>query len=165
MRWLFTLNKYLSKIVRFLACTLFIVMGISVLAQIIFRYFFSIGLSWADELSRYTLVWVVFLGGSVAVDSFENTAVTFVKQKLSEKVAKMVRIVFEILIVIFMCFLFITGLRFAELGETTQTLSLGGITLYWPFMAIPVGSILMAFSYIFDILCQLFPQKNKESLR
>ena len=161
MRWLFTLDGYLKKIILFFACLLFIVMGASVFAQIIFRYFFSIGLSWADELSRYSLVWVVFLGGSVAIEAIEDTAVTFIKQKLPEKLVKIIMLIFRIMIVIFMCLLFKTGLKFTEMGSKTQTLALGGITLYWPYMAIPVGSILMAFNYLVKILCQLLPQKKE----
>lgn len=42
-------------------------MVIYIFIQIIFRYIFSLPLAWSEELSRFTFVWLIYLGASLAV--------------------------------------------------------------------------------------------------
>ena len=41
-------------------------MAIFVFANVILRYFFNSGLTWAEEASRYLFIWLIFLGAIVA---------------------------------------------------------------------------------------------------
>ncbi|MFT6642156.1 MAG: C4-dicarboxylate transporter DctQ subunit, partial [Flavobacteriaceae bacterium] len=36
-------------------------------ANVVARYVFNWGVPWAEELVRYEIIWMVFIGGSVAV--------------------------------------------------------------------------------------------------
>lgn len=63
---------------------------------------------------------------------------------------------FRISIITFLIVLINTGFRFAELGKMSKTLALWGISQYWAFLAIPVGSVFMAVSYIIKTLSDFF---------
>jgi TRAP-type C4-dicarboxylate transport system permease small subunit len=58
------IDKYIKKVTLWITGALFIVVGLSIFLQILFRYVLSIGLNWVDEFSRYGLVWIIFLGGA-----------------------------------------------------------------------------------------------------
>ncbi|SFR06370.1 TRAP transporter small permease [Desulfoscipio geothermicus] len=68
------LANCLEKACKTIIFTLFIVMVITTFAQVIFRFvFFS--LSWSEELSRYCLVWLTFVGGALGVRKKIHVAV------------------------------------------------------------------------------------------
>jgi TRAP-type C4-dicarboxylate transport system permease small subunit len=52
------IDKYIKKVTLWITGALFIVVGLSIFLQILFRYVLSIGLNWVDEFSRYGLVWI-----------------------------------------------------------------------------------------------------------
>ena len=150
------IDNYIKKITLWITSVLLIAVGLSVFLQVLFRYAFSIGLSWVDEFSRYGLVWIIFLGGASAINVIEDTCVTFIKNKNPKKVLKWIILVFRISIITFLIVLINTGFRFAELGKMSKTLALWGISQYWAFLAIPVGSVFMAVSYIIKTLSDFF---------
>ena len=160
MKILLTINRWVKKISLFGAVVIFCLVGISIFAQVILRKCFSIALIWVDEFARYGLVWFTFLGGAAAIDSLEETCVTFLRQKIPQKILRWINLVFHISMVIFLIMLVKTGLTFAEMGKLSKTLSLGGITQYVPFLAIPVGSLLIAFSYATRTITDFFGIKE-----
>ena len=44
-------------------------------ANVVLRYVFLAPISWAEELSLYLIVWIVFVGGSVAVRTRGHIAI------------------------------------------------------------------------------------------
>ncbi|MDR0576309.1 MAG: TRAP transporter small permease [Candidatus Accumulibacter sp.] len=57
-----TVNRALHAIIAVcLSC-----MSIFVFMNVVLRYFFNSGLTWAEEASRYLFIWLIFLGAIVA---------------------------------------------------------------------------------------------------
>lgn len=160
MKLLLTINRWVKKISLFGAVVIFCLVGISIFAQVVLRKCFSIALIWVDEFARYGLVWFTFLGGAAAIDSLEETSVTFLRKKIPQKVMRWINLVFHISVVIFLVMLVKTGLTFAEMGKISKTLALGGISQYVPFLAIPVGSALIAFSFAVRTITDFFGIKE-----
>ncbi len=46
------------------AGSLFVLMSLATLANVIARYFFNHPIEWAEEFSRYAFIWVVFMGAA-----------------------------------------------------------------------------------------------------
>lgn len=156
IKLLLTINKWVKLFSMYGAIVIFCLVGLALFAQVVCRYCFNVALIWVDEFARYGLVWLVFLGGAAAIDSIEETCVTFLKQRIPEKIFRWVNLVFNISIVFFLIVLVKTGLDFAEMGKLSKTLALGGITQYIPFMAIPVGSSILAFSFAVRTITDFF---------
>jgi TRAP-type C4-dicarboxylate transport system permease small subunit len=53
--------------------------------QIVLRNFFATGLSWADELVRYCVIWVGFLGAALATRGGKHIRMDVVSRWLSTK--------------------------------------------------------------------------------
>ena len=68
------------------------VLGISmagvVILQVIFRYIFNNSLFWSEELARYLLVWLTFLGASCAYHRRVHPSIDLITNRLDEKVKK-----------------------------------------------------------------------------
>ena len=123
------IDKYIKKVTLWITGALFIVVGLSIFLQILFRYVLSIGLNWVDEFSRYGLVWIIFLGGASAINVIEQRCITFIKNKIPHIALKWIILVFRIAIIIFLIVLIITGFQFARLGKMSKTLALSGFVL------------------------------------
>ncbi len=54
--------KYFEELV---AGVFMVLMSVTTFANVIARYFFNSPIQWAEELSRYSFIWVVFLGAVV----------------------------------------------------------------------------------------------------
>ncbi|MYN11748.1 TRAP transporter small permease subunit [Pusillimonas sp. TS35] len=58
-------------------------MAIFVFANVIMRYFFHSGLTWAEEVSRFLFIWLIFLGAIVAFKANEHLGIDALARRLS----------------------------------------------------------------------------------
>lgn len=77
-------------------------MALFVFANVILRYFFDSGLTWAEEASRYCFIWLIFLGAVVAARENVHLGVDTLVNKLSLKNRRILFIVNNILLVVTM---------------------------------------------------------------
>lgn len=73
-------------------------MAFFVFANVILRYFFNSGLTWAEEASRYLFIWLIFLGAIVAYQENAHLGVDTLVQKLSVKGKRILFIVNNLLL-------------------------------------------------------------------
>src|SRR5262249_14436629 len=55
--------------------TFLVVMSLATLANVVARYVFGAPIPWAEELSRYSFVWLVFLGAAVCSKHGRHVAI------------------------------------------------------------------------------------------
>lgn len=77
-------------------------MTIFVFANVILRYFFNSGLTWAEEASRYLFIWLIFLGAIVAYRENVHLGVDTLVQKLSITGRKRLFVINNILLLVTM---------------------------------------------------------------
>jgi len=85
------LNRYVELIERWACVLILLVIVVSILAQVFFRYFLGSPLTWPEELSTFLLVWGTFLGASwvlkqsrhAMVESFVNLLPEWLKRGFS----------------------------------------------------------------------------------
>ncbi len=61
LKWL---NEHLEE---YICCILLAIISVVLFAQIIMRYVFGNAISWAEELSRYCYIWIVFLSAGFCI--------------------------------------------------------------------------------------------------
>ena len=66
------------------ACSVMVLtMALVVATQVICRYLLGASLTWSEEASRYLLIWITFLGGSIAFKRGMHTGFDAVVRALS----------------------------------------------------------------------------------
>jgi TRAP-type C4-dicarboxylate transport system permease small subunit len=149
----------LEKLILILLGILFAVMVTSLFYQIILRYFFHKANTWTEELTRYSFVWLVLLGSSVATRRGKQMNVDFVVNLMPKKLAK-VNYVFTNLLINAL-FLVIMVYGFQLVSITHKQLSAGmQIPMSYIYLALPVGGSLM-FLFTIESYFDKFKQ-NKE---
>jgi TRAP-type C4-dicarboxylate transport system permease small subunit len=66
MKFLYFLDKRISRLEHILIAALLTVMILMAFSQIVLRNFFDTGIAWGDSLVRYLVVWVGFIGAAIA---------------------------------------------------------------------------------------------------
>ena len=141
-RWLTALEKALLGSA---------ILGASLIlfANVILRYFFAKGLVWAEELVRYLIIWMVFVGGSVAARQSNHINVDVLVNLLPDKPRLLVLRVLRVLAALFCVALCVWGARLTLLIKASGQITPGmQMPMYWAYLAIPVGSGLMALRFL-----------------
>ncbi len=111
-------------------------------AQVFFRFVIVHSLPWSEEFSRYTLVWTSFLGASIALKRGLHIGVEVFIAKLSKKKKRLIYLITLIFITFFLLVLIIKGFQMASFNMRQSSPAMR-IPMGFPYLAIPVGSLLM----------------------
>ncbi len=121
---------------------LMIVLVIVVVTSVLFRYILYAPLSWSEEVSRYVMIWLGFLGASLAVREGMHVGVEFVVQWSPAWLARWLRALGRVGVAAFLLIVMIYG--FYLIGNLWEQESpVLQVRMTWPYLAIPVGSLLM----------------------
>ncbi|HHY28757.1 MAG TPA: TRAP transporter small permease [Desulfitobacterium dehalogenans] len=86
-KMLMRLNKFIYTIERYLLAFIMYALVAVLFINVIFRFVLFIPSAWADELARFTFVWLVFLGASTAMYKWEHIDINLIDTIL-EKLIK-----------------------------------------------------------------------------
>ena len=89
-------------------------MVVVVAAQVFFRYGLNQSLFWSEELARYILVWLTFLGASVAYRRNVHPRIDLFSSRLGAPAARVMRIAAHLVATAFFGLLVVYGAQFAH---------------------------------------------------
>ena len=128
---------------RVLVGALMIAMFGLVFTNVVTRYGFGFSLSWVEEIARFLMIWVTFLGAGLALREGRHVAIELLQDRLPERARRGLRLFLAALILVFLGFLVVYGVQFVMFGWSKVTLATQmprGI----PYLAIPIGSAMFA---------------------
>ncbi|MCE5283786.1 MAG: TRAP transporter small permease [Deltaproteobacteria bacterium] len=134
--------KCLNKTLEVLTVIILVLITAMVSAEVILRYGFGGSLLITEEFTRYALIWMVFLACSLAVAENSHIRVEFAVNLFKGKAKAWVNLIAQMLFTVFLVFLIVQGaiaLPF-QLDQIIPTLD---ISMFWFYMALPVGGALM----------------------
>ena len=82
------LSRNLNRWIEYLLFGLGLTMTLVVAAQVLSRYVFNHSLFWSEELARYLLVWLSFLGASVAYRRKVHPGIDILQTKMPAPLQK-----------------------------------------------------------------------------
>ncbi len=88
-------------------------MTLVVALQVLFRYGFNQSLFWSEELARYLLVWLSFLGASVAYRRKAHPGIDVLQKKMPRVLQKQCRILVHLVSLAIFAVMIYFGCRFA----------------------------------------------------
>ena len=119
-----------------------------VFANVISRYVFNYSIIWAEELSQYLMVWIAFLGAGLAMREGRHVSVQMLQEALPQPVARFLRILLEIAILLFLASLVVLGVMFVRFAWDQET-PVMNISAGIPYAAVPVGALLFFMHMVF----------------
>lgn len=136
---------------------LLITASVILFVNVVARYGFNTGFVWAEEFVRYEIIWMVFIGGSVAARKGIHIGVNAVFHVLPQRFRRILRIAVNLLCIGFCAVLLFYG---AELVAQTRMFGQKTPAMQVPFwivqMAIPVGAALMLLRFAQHLSHEVF---------
>ncbi len=125
------------------------VMLATVFVNVVGRYFFLISFGWIEEVSRYLMIWIVFLGAGLALREGMHVAVTILSD-----LAGSVRPAFKwgawALTFAFFLALAKFGYDYAMFASRQRSAMLQ-LPMWAVYLAVPVGSALVLVHMLLDL--------------
>lgn len=134
--------KGIRTITNVVVVTLFALVVLVVSAQVFSRFVINLSIRWADELSRFAFVWLVYIGGAVTIRDGRNVCFDLILDSFKGKKWK---IMFTLVTAVSMLFLILMT-YFGVLVCKVEMTEASPI-MHWPMSvvcaAIPMGGVLM----------------------
>jgi TRAP-type C4-dicarboxylate transport system permease small subunit len=142
----------LVAVVRWFCIIVASALFIIVVAAIVARYGFGQAVSWTEEVPRYLLIWISFLGASVGVLHRDHVGFDVLFNALPKPVRRVLGVTLSLLIFGFGWIVLRYGITFVEDfgSDLMETIP---FTNYWYYPAMPIAGFLMmvfAFKLIVD---------------
>ena len=158
------MRRFFDAVVSTILIWMLIVLLAVMTAQIVLRYGFSTSLIWAEEISRYLLVWVSFLAAVLAYERGEIASVPMLRDALPRKAGLWLAIFANALGIVLLCVLVWYGFIYADRLGSSPIPAMGFLlgdlfgagfpvpTMYWVYIALPIGLALFALRLATDIV-------------
>lgn len=147
----FALTKNLERLLDYVIAIIFFIMLIVVFAQVVCRYGLNFSIPWAEELARFSMVWLVFLGTALMIKERGHTKVDYFIKLLPVKFYKLANILINLILIIFVASLIYYSIPFVKSYMTDITPALG-IPYGLVAIAFPISGILMILYLIKDAI-------------
>ena len=136
-----TFDRALIRLNRWAVIAILAAMAVMVFANVALRFLTDHSIVWVEEVSRYLMIWLTFLGaglvlrygGHIGIDTLQNAF---------PRHAVVIRVAIYALLLVFFAIMLWLGSRYAMLtwGQTT------------PVMQIPIGVVYLAIPFGFGLL-------------
>ena len=117
-------------------------MAVDIMLQVFCRYVLNYSLFWSEELGRLLLVWLTFIGASVAYKRGVHVGVGFVTKRLPRKLGYLCLLVAHLASMVLFAVMLVHGWKFMLMLASQMTVSLG-VSKQVPFMVIPMAGGVM----------------------
>lgn len=165
------IRGYLWSLRALLGGCMVLIVGV-MMAQVLARYLVGGSLIWAEELCRYLLIWMTFLGLGVAYSRGDFVALDFLPNVLSPRWAWVLRAVMAVPVLGFLLLMAWHGYDFASrfdrqtipaLDFIWESLTGGplGLSIRYVYVSVTVGLGLLAGHVIADLIVRFGPQMRR----
>lgn len=132
----------LETIIRYLVLVLLTLMVVIVFANVVSRYYLHYSLAWSEEVARFMLVWLVFLGSFLAYIHDEHLGLDILVKKFPPTMRKIVATATNLL-VIFALYAVMEGGYLMMVANFDWLSSAAEIPQGYVYMIIPISCGLM----------------------
>ncbi|MGN7310706.1 TRAP transporter small permease [Alkalicoccobacillus gibsonii] len=147
-----SINRVLGKVIIFLSSTMFGVMVLVAVWQVVSRYLLNSPSTFSEEFLRYSLIWVTMIGGAYAFHIKKHIAIDMFVERFSTGIQNRIRQCALIFLVLFSLIVMVYGgIQIVLLTMTQQTVSLG-IPMGYVYLSLPVSGVLITWFTVVELV-------------
>ncbi len=137
------ISRTINRAVEWSLAGLGLSMVVVVAAQVFCRYVLNHSLFWSEELARYLLVWLTFLGATVAYHRRAHPSIDILQARVGPKAGRAMAVAGYLAALMFFGVLTVYGLQFAHFVRAQIS----------PALQIPKWIVMLALPLSGTILC------------
>ncbi|HBW36669.1 TRAP transporter small permease [Desulfosporosinus sp. BICA1-9] len=145
-----TVVHNVNKVIGRFTNLLLIIMTLAVFAQVISRFLLEHPLAWSEELARYLMIWITFLGASLAIEKKAHPMIEIFAGFLPGRTRQVVQVIALLVSSVFYSLLIYFGSQFAvrSFGQLTPAM---GLPIGYVYLIIPISGVLLLISSFAEI--------------
>ena len=141
--------RWLDNIEEYILLVLFPLMVIVVFVATCVRYLTVMSLPWAEEVARYSMVWIAYIGASLGIKRNAHLGVEAVLLLLPQGTRKYFDYLRYLIIILFYVLIAYYTFQIIQSQISTEQVSPSlRIPMWFAYGAVPVGAVLMAWRCI-----------------
>ncbi|NWO08830.1 TRAP transporter small permease [Chromohalobacter salexigens] len=137
-------SRILASTTKYLGAIAALIMILTLLLGVFYRYVLQDSLSWSDEVALLAASWTVFLFASVLVRHFEHVRVTLLLSLLPDRLSGVLERLNVLLVLLFGVAMIWTGYGFMEFTASQVSPAIR-YPLWVKNAALPVSGLLISF--------------------
>jgi TRAP-type transport system small permease protein len=92
------ISRVMDKILSYVVAVLLVAMSVIVFGNVVSRYFLDATWGWYEEVSRFLLIWIVFLGAVVALIRGDHLSIDLLSIFCSPRICRMFAILTDLIV-------------------------------------------------------------------
>ncbi len=149
-------ERWTSAAAMVVACLMLALSSYLAIHQIVTRFILESPAEWTEVLIRFSLIWMVFLGIPTAFRQGAMVSVDLLYRLSGQRMRRVLDTVVAAAALTLSLVIFWWGLDYANRGSVQSMIGLEGVSMFWAYLAMPVGAM---FSIIGIIGFWLDPQR------
>jgi TRAP-type C4-dicarboxylate transport system permease small subunit len=140
-------DEAMARVEQTLVVTFLSFMILTAFLQIVLRNFFSTGLNWADSLLRNLVLWIGFIGATLATKEGKHINIDVVSRWLPSLGKNVVTLITHLFSSFICCGLTYAALKFIKNEVQMEKMTFLNIPAWIPEMILPITFGLMTFRF------------------
>ncbi len=141
-RTLILVSDVINCVTEYTIALMMAVMTVIIALQVFTRYVLQDSLTWTEEIGRYLMIWICFLGSAMALKYGEHISVTFIEERFPPRIRQGVRLGIALTVLAFFALATWEGVLMT-LQVSGQQAPVTWISMAWAYSCIPVGCFFM----------------------
>jgi C4-dicarboxylate transporter, DctQ subunit len=140
-------DEAISRVEQTLIVTFLSFMILLAFLQIVLRNFFSTGLNWSDSLLRNLVLWIGFIGATLATREGKHINIDVVSRWLPSLGRNIITLITHLFSFFICCLLTYATLKFIRNESQMENMTFLNIPAWIPEMILPITFTLMTFRF------------------
>ena len=132
----------MDRLINWFLAILMAAMVVIIAAQVWYRFVLNDPLSWSEEAGRYLFVWISFIGSAAGVRYQVHLGIDLMDKLLPPAAYRVVVVLVNLIMQAFLLMIIYWGFKILGVIQYQESPSMH-ISMRYPYMAVPVGGILM----------------------
>jgi TRAP-type C4-dicarboxylate transport system permease small subunit len=146
------LEHWTSRIALVISCAMLVLAACLGVFQIITRFVLEIPAEWTEVLIRFSLVWMVFLGIPMAFRQGAMVSVDVLYRWSTPRMRRVLDAVVCFAAMVLVLIIIWWGWDYAQRGRVQTMAGLESFSMFWAYLAMPVGGVFSVLSIIGNLL-------------
>lgn len=135
-----SIDRAIGRLAAVCGCVGLLVLPILIVLQIGARRQLFPLLLWTDEITRFAMIWICFLGALIAFRESAHFRVGFVMERLSSRPAFAINIAAKLIVLLLIVILAWYGIK-VDITQWSQRAVTFGMSLGWVYIALPITAV------------------------
>ena len=150
------IGHVIERVVGSFCVLIYGAMIVAALLGVVFRYIMLSPFEWTEEVARFLMLWLGFLAMNMALRRNQHIAINFFGNRLPPLLMRLLGYCIDGLVGLFLYYLLKQGTLMTT--RTLMTASTLNISMFWIYMAVPLGALLTVIQLILNVTMKVLKE-------